>query len=99
MRHEFPVTKTTMPKEKPDTDTLAFGNRFTDHMFLMDYNQERGWHNGRIVPYAPICLDPAASVFHYAQEMFEGLKAYKTSSGNVQLFRPEKNEERAKRTC
>lgn len=99
MRHEFPVTKTTTPKAKPDSDTLAFGNRFTDHMFLMDYNQERGWYDGRIVPYGPICLDPAASVFHYGQELFEGLKAYKTSAGNVRLFRPEKNEERTKRGC
>lgn len=99
MKQTFSITKTQNPKAKPDTDSLSFGTRFTDHMFLMDYDPERGWHDGRIVPYGPISLDPAASVLHYAQEMFEGLKAYRTKDGGVQLFRPEKNEERAKRTC
>lgn len=99
MKYEFTVTRTNNPKAKPDPDTLDFGTVFTDHMFLMDYSAEKGWHDGRIVPYAPISLDPAASVFHYAQEMFEGLKAYKAADGRVLLFRPEMNEKRANLTA
>ncbi|HIV87616.1 MAG TPA: branched-chain amino acid aminotransferase [Candidatus Pygmaiobacter gallistercoris] len=82
--------KTEHPKAKP-TGALGFGTIFTDHMFLMDYTAGEGWHDPRIVPYAPLVLDPAALVFHYAQECFEGLKAYRTETGRVQLFRPDKN--------
>ncbi|MGI6727387.1 MAG: branched-chain amino acid aminotransferase [Anaerovoracaceae bacterium] len=99
MKHDFTVTRITTPKVKPDPNTLAFGNVFTDHMFIMDYTEGKGWHNGRIQPYAPISLDPAAAVFHYAQEMFEGLKAYKSKDGKILLFRPEMNEKRAKFTA
>ncbi|WP_027398749.1 branched-chain amino acid aminotransferase [Anaerovorax odorimutans] len=98
MKYNFPITKTTNKKVKPDPDTLEFGNVFTDHMFIMNYTEGKGWHDGRIVPYAPIPMDPAASVFHYAQEMFEGLKAYKTADGKIQLFRPDKNAERTNNT-
>ncbi len=87
------IQKTDHPKEKP-TGALGFGTLFTDHMFLMDYTAEKGWHDPRIVPYAPLTLDPAALVFHYAQECFEGLKAYRTPQGGIQLFRPDKNGER-----
>ena len=62
-------------KEKPDFNKLGFGRYFTDHMFIMDYTEGKGWHDARIVPYGPLTLDPACMVFHYAQEMFEGLKA------------------------
>lgn len=89
---------TTDRKEKPDPSTLGFGRHFTDHMFLMNYTEGKGWHDARIVPYADLSLDPATMVFHYAQEMFEGLKAYRTPDGSVQLFRPEKNIERMNRT-
>ena len=75
MKYEFPVTLNTHPKEKPSPVGLPFGKYFTDHMFVMDYSVEDGWHDGRIVPYGPIQLDPAAVVLHYGQEMFEGLKA------------------------
>ncbi len=85
-------------KEKPDYSALGFGKYFTDHMFLMNYSIEKGWHDARIVPYGPLALDPACAVFHYAQEMFEGLKAYKTKDGTVQLFRPQKNIERMNNT-
>ena len=85
-------------KVKPDYSKLGFGQYFTDHMFLMNYSTEKGWHDARIVPYGPIALDPACAVFHYAQEMFEGMKAYKTKSGDIQLFRPMKNIERMNRT-
>jgi branched-chain amino acid aminotransferase len=94
MKYEFKVTKTTTPKQKPDIDHLEFGTTFTDHMFIMNYSEGKGWHDGRIVPYAPIELDPAAAVLHYAQEMFEGLKAYKAKDGRVLLFRPDMNAKR-----
>ncbi len=85
-------------KEKPDFNHLSFGKYFTDHMFIMDYNEGMGWHDARIVPYQNLSLDPACMVFHYAQEMFEGLKAYRTPDGNIQLFRPDKNIERMNNT-
>ena len=85
-------------KEKPDFTKLGFGRYFTDHMFIMDYTEGRGWHDARIVPYGPLTLDPACMVFHYAQEMFEGLKAYRTPDGSIQLFRPDKNIERMNNT-
>ena len=88
----------TAKKEKPDWNNLGFGKYFTDHMFIMDYDKGMGWHDARIVPYQNLSLDPACMVFHYAQEMFEGLKAYKTPTGNVQLFRPDKNIERMNKT-
>lgn len=88
------ITKTTNPKAKPDQNNLGFGQYFTDHMFIMDYTEGKGWHDPRIVPYAPIELDPSAMVFHYGQAIFEGLKAYKTHKGEILLFRPEKNMER-----
>ena len=88
------VIKTTAPKEKPQMENLPFGKFFSDHMFVMDYAEGKGWHNAQIVPYGPISLDPSAMVFHYAQEIFEGLKAYKSKDGHVRLFRPSKNFER-----
>ena len=91
---EIKVTLTETPKQKPAEDALGFGKYFTDHMFMMDYNEEKGWHDPRIIPYGPIALDPSASVFHYAQEVFEGLKAYRTADGTIQLFRPEENFKR-----
>lgn len=78
-------------KEKPDTKNLSFGKHFTDHMFIMDYEEGKGWHSPRITPYAPITLDPSAIVFHYGQTVFEGLKAYVTDNEEVHLFRPESN--------
>lgn len=92
------ITKSNNLKAKPDETKLGFGKIFTDHMFVMDYSTELGWYDPRIVPYAPIALDPSAMVFHYAQELFEGLKAYRTSEGEIQLFRPQKNIERMNRT-
>ncbi len=98
MKYQFAVQKTATPKPKPDPDTLKFGKTFTDHMFIMDYETGKGWHDGRIVPYGPLMLDPAAAVLHYGQEMFEGLKAYKTPDGRVLLFRPYMNAARTNRT-
>ncbi len=85
-------------KAKPDWNNLGFGRYFTDHMFIMDYDKGMGWHDARIVPYQNLSLDPACMVFHYAQEMFEGLKAYRTPNGKIQLFRPDKNIERMNNT-
>ncbi len=90
-------TLTTTPKAKP-TGALGFGKIFTDHMFIMDYSTEKGWHDARIVPFADISLSPACMVFHYGQEMFEGMKAYRAKDGRVLLFRPEKNIERMNNT-
>ncbi|WP_066715283.1 branched-chain amino acid aminotransferase [Clostridium sp. Marseille-P299] len=96
---DIKIEKTKTPKALPAAnDPLKFGTIFTDHMFIMNYDKGQGWHDARIVPYAPISLDPSAMVFHYGQEMFEGLKAYKTEDGRVLLFRPEKNAERANRS-
>lgn len=82
-------------KEKPDWNgNLGFGKYFTDYMFTMDWTKEEGWCNAKIEPYAPICLDPASLVLHYAQETFEGMKAYKAKDGRVLLFRPEMNARR-----
>ena len=92
------ITKTTNPKEKPDPKKLGFGEVFTDHMFILDYDEGKGWHDPVIVPYAPIALDPAAAVFHYAQEMFEGLKTYLGDDGGLRLFRPDMNAKRTNRT-
>ncbi len=89
---------TNQRKAKPNWNDLGFGKHFTDHMFIMDYDKGMGWHDARIVPYQNLSLDPACMVFHYAQEMFEGLKAYKTPDGSVQLFRPDKNIERMNNT-
>ena len=85
---EISITKTTTPKQKPaDESKLGFGQYYTDHMFIMNYDEGEGWHNPRIVPYGPFELDPAAMVLHYAQEIFEGMKAYRTADGSIQLFR------------
>ena len=88
---EIKITRAATLKEKPDSSTLVFGKSFTDHMFIADYYQGKGWCDPRIVPYGPLQLDPAAKVLHYAQEIFEGLKAYRTADGAIQLFRPMDN--------
>ena len=100
---EISKTLTTTPKEKPAADTLGFGKFFTDHMFMMDYAEGKGWHNARIVPFGYIPLHPASTVLHYGSEIFEGLKAYRRADGKVQLFRPIENIRRmnhsAERMC
>ncbi|WP_163971899.1 branched-chain amino acid aminotransferase [Oceanobacillus halotolerans] len=88
------VEYSTTKKEKPKDEALAFGKVFTDHMFIMDYTEGKGWHDARIVTYQPLTMDPSAMVFHYGQSIFEGLKAYRTPNDDVHLFRPEKNMER-----
>ena len=79
-------------KEKPvDESKLGFGDIFTDHMFVMNYDEGQGWHSPRVIPYEPLSLDPAAMVLHYGQEVFEGLKAYRTKEDKILLFRPRDN--------
>lgn len=93
------VEKTKNPKEIPGEDNpLTFGTIFTDHMFMMNYETGKGWFDPRIVPYQKLELEPSAMVFHYAQEMFEGLKAYRADDGRALLFRPDMNAKRANAT-
>ncbi len=91
---EIKMNLTKTPKEKPDQSKLGFGKFFTDHMFIMDWDSENGWHDARIEPFGPLVLHPAATVFHYGAEIFEGLKAYRRPDGDVQLFRPWENIKR-----
>jgi len=87
-------------KKKPeDESNLIFGKIFTDHMFLMDYDEGRGWHDPRIVPYGDFSIDPAAMGIHYGQEIFEGLKAYRGKDDGIYLFRPMDNIERFNRSA
>ena len=100
---EIKITKTQTPKAKPDPDTLGFGQVFTDHMFVMEYDEGKGWHDARIVPFGEISIHPASTVLHYGAEIFEGLKAYRTPDGEIQMFRPIENARRmnnsAERMC
>ena len=91
---EIRVDKVFVGKAKPDMSTVAFGTYFTDHMFLMDYDPENGWHDARIVPYGPLQIMPSSTIMQYASEVFEGLKAYRTPAGDIQLFRPDENAKR-----
>ena len=90
----YELTKNPKPKPAPGTP-LGFGKIFTDHMFIMNYTEGTGWHDARVVPYQDLTLSPSAMVFHYGQEMFEGLKAYKGEDGKAYLFRPDMNAKRA----
>lgn len=90
IKYEYAVNK----KEKPDMNNLGFGKYYTDHMFMMDWYRDKGFVDAKIIPYAPISFDPAALVLHYAQETFEGLKAYKTKDNRILLFRPDMNAKR-----
>jgi branched-chain amino acid aminotransferase len=83
----FAVELARERKPRPKDSELVFGRTFTDHMAIVDYEAERGWHNPRVVPYAPLTLDPAAAVLHYAQELFDGLKAFRGADGAVRVFR------------
>ncbi|HOB12573.1 MAG TPA: branched-chain amino acid aminotransferase [Syntrophomonadaceae bacterium] len=85
------IERNQSPKDKPDQNNLGFGNYFTDHMFVMDYTEGKGWHDPRIIPYQSLKLDPATMVLHYGQAIFEGLKAYKARDGRILLFRPHQN--------
>ncbi len=97
---QIDVSLTTTPKAKPGEDAaLGFGKHFTDHMFMMEYDEGKGWHSPRIEPYHRLSLDPASSVLHYAQEIFEGLKAYHSADGRTLLFRARDNCRRLNRSA
>ncbi len=98
MSMDIRVELTRSPKQKPDFTKLGFGQVFSDHMFVMDYTEGKGWHDPRIVPYGPLSLEPSSMVFHYGQEIFEGLKAYRRQDGSVWLFRPDQNANRLNRS-
>lgn len=93
------IELTQNPKKKPEGTDLPFGVYTSDHMFLMNYDEGQGWHDARIVPYAPFQMDPACMVLHYAQEIFEGMKAYYGVDGKIRLFRPEENFKRMNTSC
>ncbi len=96
------INKTKTPKAKPE-GALGFGQYFTDHMFIMDWNEGEGWHDARIVPYGPLEMSPASTALHYGAEIFEGMKAYHQIDGKIKLFRPYENAKRmnssAERLC
>lgn len=95
MNQSIKIELTKTPKQKPAANAkLGFGHIFTDHMFVMDYETGKGWHDARIVPHGPIEMDPAAMCLHYGQEVFEGMKAYRTADDKIMLFRPEENFKR-----
>ena len=96
---EITINKVACPAEKPDPSTLGFGKIFTDHMFIMDYTPDKQWHNARIVPFGRLAIHPASTVLHYGSEIFEGLKAYRTADGSVQMFRPIENIRRMNRSA
>ncbi len=90
----------SQPKEKiADESKLTFGTKFTDRMFAMQFDRDQGWHSAQIKPYGPLALDPAATVLHYSQEIFEGLKAFRRTDGSIALFRPKDNIARFNRSA
>ncbi len=97
---DITITKTQNPKDKPiDESKLGFARTFSDHMFIVEYDEGQGWHDARIVPYGPLCLDPASPIFHYAQEIFEGTKVYKLADGEIGSFRLRDNARRMNRSA
>lgn len=96
---EITFRKADRLKDHPDESSLSFGTRFTDYMFIMDYESEKGWHSPRIEPYGPMLMEPSTMVLHYGQAIFEGLKAYRSASGAIQLFRPKENLKRLNRSA
>jgi branched-chain amino acid aminotransferase len=87
------------PESPLDPSNLPFGRTFSPNMFLMEWDEGKGWHDARMIPYAPLALPPAAMVFHYGQEIFEGLKAFRHPDGSVHLFRPDRNAARMNRSA
>ena len=99
MTEPIRITRTTQRKDRPKDKDLAFGNVFTDHMFVADFEEEKGWYDPRVEPYGPFSLDPATAVLHYGQSLFEGLKGFRGRDGKIRLFRPDKHVARFNRTA
>src|SRR5690606_16401133 len=99
----FLVRKNLATKSPAEREQLlqnpGFGSVFTDHMVDLCWSEKGGWHRPRVEPYGPISLDPAAAVLHYAQEIFEGMKAYRHADGSIHTFRPEQNARRFNRSA
>jgi branched-chain amino acid aminotransferase len=100
---QFELTPSATARTKAAREVIlsdpGFGKHFTDHMVTIDWTIEDGWHDARVTPYGPLQLDPASSVLHYGQEIFEGLKAYRHADGSIWTFRPDKNGERLQRSA
>ncbi len=96
---DIKIELTKNPKEKPNQEALGFGKIFTDHMFIMDWNEEQGWYDPRIVEFGNLSLSPALISLHYGQSIFEGMKAYINTNGDIALFRPEENFARLNRSA
>ncbi len=96
---EIKIIESNSELQLPKESELGFGQYFTSHMFVMDYEAGRGWHDARIIPFANVSLHPASTVLHYGAEIFEGLKAYRTESGDIRLFRPMENIKRMNRSA
>ena len=94
MSEPIRISRASAKKAKPKDSELTFGTVFTDHMFVMNFQEEKGWYDPRVEPYGPLTMDPAAAVLHYAQAVFDGLKAFRGRDGSVRLFRPQKHVER-----
>jgi branched-chain amino acid aminotransferase len=99
MSEAIRITRSTARKPKPRDSELGFGTVFTDHMFVADFQEEKGWYDPRVEPYGPFPLDPATAVLHYGQSLFEGLKAFRGRDGKIRLFRPQKHVERLNHTA
>ncbi len=96
---QIAFTRTAHFKQRPADETLQFGRVFTDHMFMMNYDAGKGWHDPRIVPYQPFTLDPATCVLHYGQAIFDGLKAFRGPDGQIRLFRLRDHAARVNRSA
>ncbi len=94
-----PADPNRMKPKPKDESTLGFGKIFTDHFFIMNYDEGRGWHGPSIEPMRPLYLDPASMCLHYGQEIFEGMKAYRGDDESIFLFRPEENIKRMNRSA
>lgn len=100
MEYNIPVIQNPNPQPKPQDETkLGFGRVFTDHMFVMEWNKGQGWHDAKIIPFGNLSIHPASTVLHYGAEIFEGLKAYRTSDGKISMFRPQENFKRMNRSA
>ena len=98
----FEVTRRTDPRPDAEREAVlanpGFGTTFTDHMVTATWTRDQGWHDGKVTAYGPITLMPSAAVLHYAQEIFEGMKAYRHEDGSIWTFRPEANAQRMLRS-
>jgi branched-chain amino acid aminotransferase len=100
---EFKVFKSDHPLSREEREGIldkpVFGAKFTDHQVIIEYSDELGWHNPRVEAYGPMLMDPASAVFHYGQEVFEGIKAYRHDDGSIYTFRAEKNAVRLQKSA